>query len=315
VVLVGDIAGAPGGRPRLEPFEVLTGSGLGGVSFVEFFAMGIREAESLARLEAVLAGARAAPGSARLGLQPHAPNTVSPAGYRRAIELARRHGLPLATHLAETPEEREFIARGTGPHREMLERLGLWTDAILDHVGKGATPIEHLAATLAAAPFLLAHVNDTGPDPARAFETLATAGASVAYCPRASEYFHAATHFGPHRYREMLAAGVNVCLGTDSIVNLPRGVDGADGPGLSVLDEARLLLARDGADAGTLLRMVTVHGCRALGWDEASCSLGVGARPLGLVAVRVDGTPPTHTPTERLLRGAAPARLLALGIP
>ena len=316
-MLVGDIAGAPGGRPRLEPFEVLAASGLAGVSFVEFFAIGTGEAESLSRLEAVLGGAAVArgstPGAVRLGLQPHAPNTVGIAGYRRAIDLARRHGLPLSTHLGETPEEREVIARATGPPRELLERFGLWTDAMLGQVGRGATPIEHLAATLAEAPFLLAHVNDTGGVAARGLEILAASRAGVAYCPRASEYFHAAEHFGPHRYRDMLGAGINVCLGTDSIVNLPSGVDGPDGPGLSVLDEARRLFARDGGDAGTLLRMMTTHGCIALGWEASACSLAPGARPLGLVAVGVPGTPADRIPSERILRSRAPARLVALG--
>lgn len=317
VVLVGDIAGAPGGRPRLEPFEELAASGLAGVSFVEFFAIGNGEAESLARVEAVLAGATVtrgpAPGGVRLGLQPHAPNTVGIAGYRRAVDLARRHGLPLSTHLGETPEEREFLAHARGPQRELLEHLGLWTDAMLGQVGRGATPIEHLAATLAEAPFLLAHVNDMGPDPARGLEILAASRASVAYCPRASEYFHATEHFGPHRYREMLGAGINVCLGTDSIVNLPRGVDSPEGSGLSVLDEARRLFARDGGDARTLLRMMTTHGCIALGWEASACSLAPGARPLGLVAVEVTGTPGDRMAWERILRSRAPARLVVLG--
>ncbi|MCC7388179.1 MAG: amidohydrolase family protein [Phycisphaerales bacterium] len=319
VVAVGDIAGAPRGVPRIEPFEALGETALRGVSFVEFFAMGRAEAPALERLGAFLAnacgrGANAAPGPiprpVRLGLQPHAPNTVSLPAYRRAIELARRFGLPLATHLAETPEEREFISRGTGPQREMLERFGIWDDAILEHLGRGRTPVEHLAGVLASEPFVVAHLHDAGPGPAGAFQTLVGARATVVYCPRAGEYFQAARSFGPHRYREMLAAGVNVCLGTDSVVNLPPGVDGPDGPGLSVLDEARLLFRRDGADAGMLVRMMTVNGCRALGLGEAICSLGEGAEPGGLVAVAAgEGDGP---PAERVLGSDAPAALLAI---
>lgn len=313
VVLVGDIAGAPGGQPRLEPFEELADSPVAGVSFVEFFAIGPREAASLARVEAALEGATVARGEACLGLQPHAPNTVSLPAYRRATELARRHGLPLSTHLAETPEEREFIARGTGPQREMLERLGSWSEAILEHVGRGRSPLDHLAGVLGEAAFLLAHVNDLGSEPNRAIGTLARARADVVYCPRASAYFDAPAHLGPHRYRDMLAAGVNVCLGTDSIVNLPAGVDGPDGPGLGVLDEARLLFARDRTDPATLLRMMTVNGCLALGWEESACSLAPGARPLGLVAVDVDETPGERAPMERAIVSRSPARLLTCG--
>lgn len=304
VVLVGDIAGAAKGLPRVEPFAVLAESGLSGVSFLEFFAMGTREGLGLSRLEAALAEAEAGGGfcrgGARLGVQPHAPNTVSLAGYRRAVELSQQHGLRLSTHLAETLEEREFIAQGTGPQREMLERFGFWDDAILECVGQGRSPVEHLGGVFGEVPFVLAHLNDTGPDLERTIEALANA--SVVYCPRASTYFDAPSRFGPHRYREMLEAGINVCLGTDSIVNLPSGVDGDNGTGLSVLEEARLLSRRDGVDAGVLLSMLTVNGCRALGWDAGACSLGVGARPMGVVAVDVSGTDPGTGAMERVLR-------------
>jgi cytosine/adenosine deaminase-related metal-dependent hydrolase len=340
VVAVGDIAGAPRGVPRIEPFEALGESPLRGVSFVEFFAIGRAEAPALDRLLAFLADACARSGTdasgppspperageeapslrasalpdpalrVRLGIQPHAPNTVSLSAYRRAIELARRFGLPLATHLAETPEEHEFIARGTGPQREMLERFGIWDDTILEHLGLGRTPVEHLAGVLASEPFLVAHLHDAGPGLTGALQTLVGARATVAYCPRAGEYFQAARSFGPHRYREMLAAGVNVCLGTDSVVNLPPGVDGPDGSGLSVLDEARLLFRRDRADAGMLVRMMTVNGCRALGLTEGVCSLGEGAEPGGLVAVAVgEGDGPA---AERVLGSDAPPALLAI---
>lgn len=320
VALVGDIAGAPKGFPRLEPVETLAASPLRGISFLEFFAMGSWEPDALVRLDDALGRARrqglAGPDlplrPVRLGLQPHAPNTVSSAAYRRAVALAADLHLPLATHLAESPEERRFVAEGAGPQREMLERFGFWTDDILRDVAQGRTPVEHLAPVLSEARFLLAHVNDLGPDAARALDTLAAARASVAYCPRASAYFGAPAHFGPHRYLDMLRAGVNVCLGTDSILNLPPGVDLDGGPGLSVLDEARLLHRRDAAGPDLLLRMCTVNGARALGWPAAAVSLSGDAAPLALTLVDVSSTDPATDPFRRALASDAPARLLAL---
>ena len=317
VVAVGDIAGAPKGHPRTEPFEALADSPLRGISYTEFFAMGSAEPAALARIDAFLEDALPALRGARLGLQPHAPNTVSIPAYRRAAELAKRHDLPLATHLAETPEEREFIAHATGPHRAFIERFGFWQDDILEHIGKGKSPVEHLAPVLEEASrndprLVAAHVNDTGPNLARTLEILAATGTNVAYCPRASAYFSAHEHFGPHRYRDMLAAGINVCLATDSIVNLPQGVEAPDGPGLSVLDEARFLYARDATDPLTLLRMITTHGCLALGLDGSLCSLAPTATPLGLVAIDVTQTPPNLPPAERVLRATSGAQLLAI---
>ena len=110
----------------------------------------------------------------------------------------------------------------------------------------------------------------------------------------------------------MLRGGINVCLGTDSILNLPQGTDAPDGPGMSILDEARLLYERDGTDPESLLRMMTVNGCLALRWDEAACSLAPGATPLGFVAVDVAGTPADMPAAERILRARANAYPLAV---
>ncbi len=302
-VAVGDIAGAPLGRPSLAPFRALAESRLAGVSFLEFFGIGNRLAASMEGLGGVLDSFPSEGDRVRLGLQPHAPNTIDLALYRYAAEEAVRRGLPLCTHLAETPEEREFVARGTGPQRVMLERLGIWDESILEHVGKGLHPVEHLAGVLGAAPFLVAHVNDC--DDA-AIRTLARTGTSVAYCPRASAYFGAERHFGPHRYREMLSAGINVALGTDSIVNLPAGAAGS--AGMSILDEMRFLHRRDGTDARLLLAMGTVNGARALGLEAGAFTFGAGGELAGLVSVEVEGSADSYG--RAILESDAPARLL-----
>lgn len=310
-VAVGDIAGAAAGRPTLAAWRALRSSGMPGVSFLEFFALGTREAVSLVCLESVLSEAAAEAGAVpatgpRLGLQPHAPYSVGPAGYRAAVEAAARLGLPLCTHLAETLEEREFIGEARGTQRAFLEELGIWEDALLACFGRGRHPVEHLREFLEAAPMLVAHVNDA---PDEAIETLAAAGASVAYCPRASAYFGVDRHFGPHRYRDMMAAGVNVAMGTDSIVNLPPSAADPARGGISVLDEMRLLHARDGTDPRQLLAMATVNGAAALGLDSTWFRLGVGDEPLGLVAVPLDRDQ-TARPLAGALRTEAPPELL-----
>lgn len=304
---VGDIAGAPLGRMTDIPARTLAGSRLRGVSYLEFFGIGRTAHAATERLDELardrLDGLiRAISGSGvRLGLQPHAPNTVAMSVYRHAAGIARVHDLALSTHLAETPEERLFVAEGIGPQRELLERLGVWDDAVLDDLARGEHPVAHLAPVLARHPTLCAHVNDATDD---AIRILAERGASVAYCPRASRYFAAERRFGPHRYRAMLDAGVNVCLGTDSILNL-------DTPDrISVLDEMRLLARRDGTDAKTLLAMATVRGCRALGIDPEPYDLSPG--PIaGLLAVPAAGGDPwgsamrTDEPPEWLVHPAS----------
>ena len=295
VVAVGDIAGVA----RTEPVEALRASALGGVSYVEFFGLGARQAASVSAMEALAAGTPLMDRGVRLGLSPHAPYTAGPSLFDGAAALARSLGLGVSTHLAESAAEREFVADARGPMRALLHTLGVLDDAALADFGHGARPAAHLSHALARTPWLLAHCGDlTDEDIA----LLAATPASVAYCPRSSEYFGHHTALGPHRYRDLLAAGVNLCLGTDSIVNLPRLTDGTT-PTLGVLDEMRHLHQRDGTDPVTLLAMGTIYGARALGLDPAGFTLATGSKA-GLTTVRASGS------LSGVLTARAPAQLL-----
>lgn len=310
---VGDIAGAAGGSACAAAYHELARSGLSGVSYLEFFAIGRGEDEQRRRVERVVEDAPMA--RIRLGLQPHAPYSVSPGSYRWAMELARRRSLPICTHVGESPEEREFVARARGPLRSLLERLGVWDDAILGGIGRGRSPVAHLTDALAEAsdgsrtpPMLAVHVNDASDGD---IEALARVGASVVYCPRASAYFGAERHFGPHRYRDMLGAGIPVALGTDSIINLPDSASDAARGGISVLDEMRMLFGRDGTDPRVLLAMATTHGASALGLDPERFALGPGSISAGILAIDVSRTDPSRPTLERVMRSVGAPRWIA----
>ena len=211
-------------------------------------------------------------------MQPHAPYSVSARAYADLAGLLPAH-TPRSTHVAETLAEREFIARGTGPQRDFLHTLGVWDETILESLGRGESPIRHLEPVLRSpgSPWLLAHGNDTSEDDIR---VLAESGASVAFCPRSHRYFGHLRDLPPHRWPDMLEAGVVTCLGTDSIVNL-------DTPDrITPLDDARLL-AREGRDAArpeTLLRMITSNPARALGLEPGEFDFGTGVLA-GLVEI------------------------------
>ncbi|MFZ4575590.1 MAG: amidohydrolase family protein, partial [Phycisphaerales bacterium] len=120
-VAVGDIAGAPLGVPGTAALRTAAASGLAGVGFLEFFAVGTRSQLGVERASAALESALAcASGEYRIGIQPHATNTVSLNAYRWAAGL----DVPVSTHLAESPEERAFIGAAAGPQRDLIERLG-----------------------------------------------------------------------------------------------------------------------------------------------------------------------------------------------
>src|SRR5204863_6035500 len=87
---------------------------------------------------------------------------------------------------------------------------------------------------------------------------------SIVYCPRT----HAAFRHPTHPFREFLARGVRVCLGTDSL---------ASNPDLDILAEARFVRQWYPDFPGeTLLRMVTLAGAEALGWADQIGSLEAG---------------------------------------
>ena len=305
VALVGDIAGAPAGQPSLEPWQALADAGLAVVSFLEFFAIGTRTQASLERLVNILASLDTfTRGSVRLGLQPHAPNTVAPEAYEAAAMLARRYDLPLVTHLAESPEESEFIAKGAGPQLKLLKKLGIWSDEAAADYGKGLSPVKHLEPFIRRSGSSVVHVNQCSDAD---LAILAQARIKVVYCPRASAYFGAERHFGPHRYRDMIQAGIEVALGTDSVINLPSGVVDEAGMGLSTLDEARFLFRRDGTDPDLLVRMMTTHGSRMLGFDDALVSLNAGATPAGILAVPASDE---GSPAKRVMESDATPEFL-----
>ena len=308
VVAVGDICGGGRQRPpapgeadsRLLAFDALASSPLLGTGFLECFGVGGWQMEAVDAMLRLLAAARErATNGVRIGVQPHAPYSAGRVLYAAAAAT----GLPLATHMAETTAEREFTQLGKGAFKELLWNIARWDAAAASEVGEGRHPVDHVIDALEAGvarraspqPLhaVAAHVNDCEN---AAIQHLASSGLSVAYCPRCHEYFGHDSAIGPHKYREMLSAGVNVCLGTDSIINVPP----SQSDRLSVLDEARLLFRRDRADATLLMAMMTVNGARALGLGPSLFTLEPGPSA-GLLAVDVAGTDASLPPPERIL--------------
>lgn len=298
VVAVGDIAGAPRGKPSTAATEELVRAPLHGVSYIELFGIGTELARAQRDLVHLIEQARrldACAQSMRVGLQPHAPNTTEPSIY----EASARAGLPLSTHLAESLEERRFIADAEGPQREFLEMLGLWSGTI--PVGFKRHPVMHTVPALGAAhrPVVCAHVNDATDE---AIDALAETGAVVAWCPRSAAYFGNPRALGPHRWREMRARGVPVAIGTDSIVNL-------DTPDrISSLDDARRVFRDESADARTLIEMITTAGAAALGLDAGGFLLEHGGRPVGMAAVPIAGR--ASSPAAAVMTGESAPEML-----
>ena len=188
----------------------------------------------------------------RLGLSPHAPYSVRDWLFRRIAARARNEHFPVSIHLAESSAELELLEHHSGPFVSFLSNLDVW-----DPQGLVTSPAEILKAFFGVTA-LFVHCNyldASAPIPR---------GTSIVYCPRT----HAAFGHPPHPFREFLARGVQVALGTDSL---------ASNPDLSVLAEARFVHERYPDVAGsTILRMATLSGAEALGWADETGSLTPG---------------------------------------
>lgn len=328
VAAIGDIAGSADAARAFLTSGGASGVASGGVAFLECFGPLGFEPRAIARLDQVLAsftesmppvnGRGAAP---RLGLSPHAPYTTWHPVYNHATALHRAHAYPLCTHLAESPEELDFIAHARGFFVDHLKHYNQWSDT---YTPTGQHPVEWMRPHLAAAPWLLAHCNYVNDDHIAA---LAAARASVAYCPLASAYFGhpipgtpaftsgASGGGGGHRYRDMLAAGVNVCLGTDSILCQPP--EDIEPQPMSILAPMRMLHRRDKTPPEVLLKMATINGYRALGLDESLAALTPSStvwpwpNSPRLIAVPIDPDDATD-PLEQALRRSDPLESIFL---
>ncbi len=278
---LGDIAGSTAaimGR-RQAPREAV----VPGVSYLECFGLGQRQASSIHAVENALSDL---PFESRidfhdrgavLGLGPHAPYSTGLDIYKAANRLSHDRIYRLSTHLAETQEELRFVEHADGPFAELLKELGKWDDAITP---TGQHPIPWLEPVLKHARWILAHCNYVEDDH---IDILQHTGTSVAYCPVASEYFGHENH----RYRDMIEAGVNVCLGTDSILCQPK-----DEPQpMGIFPQMRRLYRRDQTDPGLLLKMATTNGMLALEFSETDATLQKRA-PAVFAAVRIDKDDP-----------------------
>ena len=287
VTTVGDISQ----RPDLTR-KVLSSSRLRAVSYGEVIAFGklLEQAESVVR--------RASDRSheskrVRVGISPHAPYTVDESVYRDCLALSERFGYPLATHLAESPDEAEFLADHAGPFRTLWDSIALWSAPRNKHAG-GPVHYAHLLGLLHTQRTLLAHVNYCSDAD---LERLAQGRASVAYCPRTHEYFG----HPPHRWREMLARAVNVAVGTDSR---------ASSPDLNLVEDLRLIHRQTPeVEPHVLWSLATVRAARAIGMDSLVGTLAPG-KSADLVVFPTSTDDPLR---EVLESGVLPALVFASG--
>jgi cytosine/adenosine deaminase-related metal-dependent hydrolase len=247
VTTVGDIEAVP----ELLP-EVWSSTPLRVASFLELTCVRSRREPAAILRDAAAKIAELRPEPGFVGLSPHALYSTTPDLLRASAELAARHHWRLTMHVAESIDEFDMYARARGPLHDWLQNQRDMSDC-----GHG-TPLEQVRRCgLLDERFLAIHANYLQPADVGA---LAQSRSSVVHCPRSHAYFR----HQPFPYEALAAAGVNVCLGTDSLASVAPAR--RPGPELNLFTEMQTFAkAHPGAEPGEILRLATCNGARALG--------------------------------------------------
>lgn len=213
-------------------------------------------------------------GRIRTMLGPHSVHTCSPQFLARTAAVAARLGAGIHIHLAETQAEVD----------RALARYDMTPVQLLEANGALGVPV------LAAHGIYLTEVDR---------EILAASGATVVQCPTC----HMKLGMGVTPVPALLAAGVNVALGTDGA---------ASNNALDMLQEARhaaliqKLAARNPALLGgdVALRMTTQDGARALGFSLSGVIAAGQAADLVMIDCSFPHLQPQHDLVSNVLYAA-----------
>jgi cytosine/adenosine deaminase-related metal-dependent hydrolase len=186
-------------------------------------------------------------------LSPHAPYSTLPELMRNSAQVARERRWPICTHVAESADEFEMFTRGSGAMYDWLQRN--FRD--MSDCGLGS-PVEHLARNeMLGNNLIVIHANLLARGDAA---LLGKHRVNVVHCPRSHAYFR----HPPFQRERLVNAGVNLCLGTDSLATVSK--TGKEKPELNLFEEMRTLADSDQTvSPAEILRMATIAGARALG--------------------------------------------------
>jgi len=241
------------------------------VVFLE--ALGFKHdlAESvIENLETVLQTSRFPNELRRLGIAPHAPYSVSRKLFLGLRELADKYGLPFSCHVAEFPEEMQFLQDGAGDLYDLHQKLGSY-----DETWKppGQTPLQYLDGLGVMDSLVGIHLNHLEDD----MNLLVANFVSAVFCPGSTRWF------GRPRWtdvRKLLNGGVQVGIGADSL---------ASNDSLNFFKELRIAgeMLPD-VSRREILEMATWRGAEALGLKTGAIAPGM---PADLIGLRVENLP------------------------
>jgi len=247
-------------------------------------------AESFEPMRERIAGALS--DDVRLGISPHAPYTCTLDLYRASHALE----LPVATHLAESEAETEFLRTGTGPWEAFSELLVQ---------PLGTTGIRALAGAGLLGPHVVAaHCVQADEEE---IELLASHDVAVAHCPRSN----ALLGCGIAPLAALREAGIRVAISTDSPASTPS-FDMFDEMRAAIVEARARERRPDALLASDALELATLGGARVLGMAAETGSLVPGKRAdLTILSLSRSPFVPWEDPVTAAVLGGAPHRVVA----
>jgi len=271
--------------PYGECLPQLVESRLAGTVYAEFFAHEIgTPKEAVEFIIKKVNGLREGlPERVDAQVSVHSPYTVDPESSRLAARRTRDLGWRLAVHLSESPEEVEFVRKGTGGLSDIFGRN--------DWGGTGLSPVRYAESVELLAPETIAAHLATGVSE-EDLEILARTGVAAAHCPRSNDFLGCGVSPVPR----MLERGVRVGMGTDGLWSSPN---------MNLFEETLFALRLHGFDGASGLELATLGGARALGIGDETGSLEPGKRAdLAVVDVDPGGVDPAREVLEAAAGGA-----------
>ena len=200
-------------------------------------------------------------------LCPHAPYSTSAELIQFLKKRSREAGTLFSIHVGESPQEKEFICKKSGPFRYLLEKRRSW-DNTLPAKGTYCGSVDYLdkLEVLDERTLCVHCVNIEDKE----IRILAQKRAHVCLCPGSNRFLGV----GMAPLEKMLEANILPCIGTDSR---------ASNTNPDMWNEMRILREdHSGVSAATILKMATYAGARALNRLADFGTLGKGKRAVFL---------------------------------
>lgn len=199
------------------------------------------------------------PGDQRTSLAGHAPHTTSPKALMEMKNRTRGQNVPFSIHLAESDEEMSFLTTAEGPWKDFLQSRGIDTKSWGLPV---ASPVRHMKSIgILDNRTILVHVLHADRTD---LDVIHESGAHVCLCPRSNFALHGRLP----DLDALIRAGINLCLGTDSLASVSS---------LSMFDEmAFVSKCFPIVSPARIFHMATLGGAAALGLDDRMGTLTPG---------------------------------------